>query len=132
MKADLLAAAPKDRIADQLTGLIRKDILAGDLAYRSLLSRLKQMSGSKVRPIEGQMVDPSDLADMGFNSEEEFLMQMRAALAQLEDLRRIDEAGLFNFAEHLKDVGGAETRLPLLSKGVRAHPRQRQAARPHQ
>lgn len=106
MKPDLLAAAPKDKIADQLTGLIRKDILAGDLAYRSILSRLKRMSGSKVRPIESQLIDPSDLADMGFNSEEEFLMQLRADLAQLEDLRRIDEAQLFNFAEHLKTVGG--------------------------
>jgi hypothetical protein len=106
LKKELVAAAPKAVIADQLAGLLRKDILAGEMAYRNILSRLKQMSGSKVRPIEGQMIDPSDLADMGLGSDEEYMMQYRSDLDQLERLRQLDESQLFNFADHLKGVGG--------------------------
>jgi VWFA-related protein len=106
LKNELLAAAPKDVIVDQLSNLVRKDILAGGMAYRSLLSRLKQMSGSRTRPIESPMIDPSDLADMGFSSNESYMMQYRSDLDQLEQLRQIDESKLFNFAEHLKSVQG--------------------------
>ena len=106
LKKELVASAPKAAIADQLAGLLRKDILAGEMAYRNILGRLKQMSGSKVRPIEGQMIDPSDLADMGFASDEAFMMQYRSDLDQLERLRQLDESQLFNFADHLKSLGG--------------------------
>lgn len=40
MRAETLAAAPKERIADQLTGIIRKDILTENLGYRNTLSNL--------------------------------------------------------------------------------------------
>ncbi len=106
LKQELLAAAPKNVIVEQLSGLVRKDILAGEMAYRSLLSRLKQMAGSRTRPIESPMIDSGELAEMGLSSSQEYLMQYRSDLDQLERLRQIDESKLFNFAEHLKSVQG--------------------------
>jgi VWFA-related protein len=106
LKKELLAAAPKNVIIEQLSSLVRRDILVGETAYRSLLSKLKQMSGSRTRRIEDQMTDPGELAEAGFSSRESYMMQYRSDLDQLEQLRQIDESKLFNFADHLKNVQG--------------------------
>jgi hypothetical protein len=103
MKKETLANIPKEKIADKLTGIIKKDILVGEGAYRSVLRDLKRMAGGPVKGIEDQMREPGE---RDFGSTEEFLMQYRADLERLQNLRTLDEQKLNDLASFLKAKKG--------------------------
>jgi hypothetical protein len=106
MQKDLLARTPKDKIVDRLIKIIRKDIQAGAGAYRSVLRDLKRMAGGPVSSIEDQMDQGWSEDGTKFGSAEEFLMQYKADMARLENLRTLDEKKLYEFSSLLKEKKG--------------------------
>jgi VWFA-related protein len=104
LKSDALMTSPKEKVADRLADIVRKDILAGDAAYRSVLRDLKMMARSKTKSIEDQMDDSA--SETGFASDDEYLMKYRADLERLKSLRTLDEKKLFDFAKFLRNKSG--------------------------
>jgi VWFA-related protein len=89
---------------------IRKDILAGDAAYRAVIADLKRMAG--LGGIDQQMSgvveisDHSTLESLGTADIEQFLMKYRADVDQLTALRTIDEGKILDFARAMKKTPG--------------------------
>ncbi len=106
MKEETLTGYPPEKIVDRLTGMIKKDITAGDLAYRAVLNDLKRL----VRSAPGASASTRDWdsveGDIGEGTMQEFLMKYRNDLERLENLRTIDEKRLLEFADYLKDKKG--------------------------
>ena len=85
LKPDVLAKTPRDRIKDQFVEKVKKDIIFSGSQETNLLAELRQ-----------------DAAAME-------LQTYRSHLAQLEQLRKIDEQGLLAFARELKKQDGQKT-----------------------
>jgi VWFA-related protein len=105
MRKEILGAVPRAAIATKLLGIIRRDILAGDAAYRTALNDLKRSVASRndVEKAMGFVFEGwEDLSD----GDEAFMMKYRADLKQLEELRTLDEDKLFEFSDALKSQTG--------------------------
>jgi len=105
LTAAALAAKPRDVLARELTGIVRKDIIEGGMAYNSALRDLKrcvrQMGGvgrTGLSDTEGEIDDGTSL--------ELLLMQYGEHLQQMESLRMVDEKKLVSFAESMKSLSG--------------------------
>jgi hypothetical protein len=102
MKKEILGAVPRDRIAGKLLKIVRKDILAGDAAYRAALNDLKRLVGSP-NDISRQPGAESGGGDYGTDEgPDSILMKYRTNLQQLEQLRSLDEDKLLKFSDVLK------------------------------
>lgn len=127
MKRDLLEKTPKEKIAEKLTGIVRKDILAGDAAYRSALTDLKRMvqSANDVQTTKGMDYSGGD-AEAGDGGMDDLLFKYRSDLKRLEELRRLDENKLLQFPEALRALPGRKYAylfyqreyIPVLDKKV--------------
>jgi hypothetical protein len=106
VRTDARELANKKRVADKITKMIKRDILIGESAYRSALKNLKRMAGGRIKPIEDQGTDPYEFGEGGFASAEEYLMQYRADLEQLESARFLDQDKIFEFANAIKKKQG--------------------------
>jgi len=100
LSAQALKSKPKETLAKELQGLVRKDTKVGASEYRTLMSDLKRlvrgMSGSGgITSLE------SDSTTQSFGLE--FLLpRYRETLQKMEDLRVVDEKKFLRFAAQLK------------------------------
>ena len=100
LSAQALKSKPKETLAKELQGLVRKDTKVGASEYRTLMSDLKRlvrgMSGSGgITSLE------SDYTTDSFGLQL-LLPRYRETLRKLEDLRIVDEKKLLRFAAQLK------------------------------
>ena len=87
MRSDSLARMPKARIEEQLLDTLRADIMMGSSEYRNALRELNQVMAS----------------DLPFDQK---LQQYGTYRDRLENLRRVDEKKLVQFASILKEKDG--------------------------
>jgi hypothetical protein len=110
LKKDAVGRLPPEKIVVELTRKIRKDIMAGDAVYRSVLADLRRIVGAG--GIGEQMTDSSEMTEdqqmsqVGEGTIEEFLMKYRSDVDRLEQLRTIDEGKFLEFAKALKRTEG--------------------------
>lgn len=103
MNKETLAAVPREEIAGTLLKIVRKDILAGDAAYRAALNDLRRIV-SATNDVDRPMA--RDYEDMAREDPAEILMDYRANLKQLEQLRILDENKLLQFSDILRTQTG--------------------------
>jgi hypothetical protein len=110
MKKEILAAVPREKIAEKLLGIVRRDILAGNAAYRSALNDLKRTLGTRNDVTKNLGYDYSygegEEGEMGDGGMDSLLLKYRADLKQFEQLRTLDENKLFQFSDLLKTQTG--------------------------
>lgn len=106
MRKESLTTAPRDRIAEQLNGIIRKDLLIGNSEYRSILKDIADVARQiSMRLGAERILARSDI--IGDEIDLEQLLDMYLAFYQkLENLRFVDEKKLLDLAKFLKDKEG--------------------------
>lgn len=116
LKAERRALGDRQKVADQLLSLIRRDIMTGNLEYRATLEEMKKIA---VR-IPGLLAQGSlleskpmmtaeyfgDSAVSSGHELEEVMDEYRTLNEKLSSLRGIDERKLLSFARILKDREG--------------------------
>ena len=104
LSAAAFASKSKSVLAEEMTNIVKKDIVQGSLAYNSLLNELKRhvraIGGSN--PMGGLDTD-TETDEIGL---EMLLPRYREILTKLEALRRIDFDKFIRFAQALKDQSG--------------------------
>lgn len=105
LTAAALAAKPRDVLARELTGILRKDIIEGGMAYNSALRDLKRSVRQIGRVGRTGLSDTEGEVDDGTSLEQQ-LMQYGEHLQQMESLRMVDENKLVSFAEGMKSLSG--------------------------
>jgi hypothetical protein len=118
MKTETFTIIGRDKIFDQLMGLLRRDIQIGTAEYRGTIEDLKglALSISTSFPQKDQTIveatqigDAFSMAASVYRDEapiEQKLQQYSEALMKLENLRVVEEEKLTNFADYLKDQPG--------------------------
>lgn len=116
MKEGALQMKPKPEIVDELVGLIREDTGIGNQEYRETIRSLSQVSQKLAvelgasntastsapevpRGTRGEALDPTLELEMLF-------LEYSDVLAKLENLRRVDQIKLLDFADYLKNKTG--------------------------
>ena len=101
----------KEEIADQLTGIIRKDSTTGNLEYRAAIRDLQEIvniiefkSGETRATLDDNITEDFSVFNVG--SLEEVVQMYSTIVENLEDLRKIDQQKLLDYAEYLKDKDG--------------------------
>ncbi|MFC2168444.1 hypothetical protein ACFLRW_05605 [Acidobacteriota bacterium] len=103
----------KEEISDQLVKIIRKDALSGNVEYRAAMRDLHEI----VQIIEERAEESTNTSTVGdeitsdfsvFNvgSLEEVLQSYSTIVENLEDLRKMDQNNLLEYAEYLKEKDG--------------------------
>jgi hypothetical protein len=107
MKKTLLDKTPKKKIVEQLSTILKKDIQAGDSAYRSVLADLKRLVGAGgIQSMNPESAFKDEYGSFGSGSPEEFMMKYQSDLKALESLRTIDETKILQFGESIKKLRG--------------------------
>ena len=113
LKGEALALRSVEEISDQLTRLIREDTLSGNLEYRAAIRDLQEIvnimeskAGERedVAQIEGDIV--SDFSIFNTGSLEEIVQMYTVIMHNLENLRKMDQQKLLDYAEYLKNKEG--------------------------
>jgi hypothetical protein len=116
LKSELLAAASRGRVFEQVLGILRRDILIGNSEYRDVLDDLKSlaltMAGSvgltatnTQSPMAGDMFAGGTVYDVSTTVEEQ-LQTYTTLLGRLETMRQIDQAQVIALADRLGDQSG--------------------------
>lgn len=103
----------KEEITDQLAKIIRKDATTGNLGYRAAIRDLQEI----VKIIETKAGDTgesasleddisSDFSAFNIGSLEEVVQMYSTIVENLEDLTKMDQQKLLDFAEYLKNQDG--------------------------
>ena len=105
LSAAALKSKSREKLADDLKKLVRRDTQIGSSAYRNLIKDLKRLArgigGSGA--IQGFDTTVDDQASMGL----EFMLQRyRESMNKLEELRTMDEGGFLRFAASLRRLPG--------------------------
>lgn len=103
LKKDVLAGAPKQKIAETVNEIVRRDILIGAAAYRRAFNDLKNLVADHTTSMG--TIDPT-MEVGGEGSPEEYYMQYQVLLQRLENLRHVDEPKLIEFSDYLKAKDG--------------------------
>ena len=118
LRGDAIRYKSREEIADQFVGLLRKDILQGNSTYRNVIDEMKALAGAMARSFqdsaqvnpEQQETDYTDqmttTGEFRDRSVDEQLMMYESLLNRLENLRKIDQKQLLDFADHLKGTEG--------------------------
>jgi hypothetical protein len=123
MKNIAFEVTSKDEVAKQLIMLIRKDTMTGNSEYRNLLTEIAglaqslsvQMSQARsimanqdqaVELITQPVTDLSSISQYDGRTIEEQLNMYENFVFRLEDLRKVNQNTLLNFAEYLKKQDG--------------------------
>ena len=116
MKSNTFEVMPKEKVVEQLVGIIRKDALVGSSEYKTAIrdcascARALQtaiLTGAGAEPGEvDPVVDDSVGEEFRGLSLEEQVMLYNTLLAKLETLRRVNQEKLMTFADSLKDKEG--------------------------
>jgi VWFA-related protein len=135
LKKDLTARLTREQLVEQLAGLVRKDTVAGNTEYNSALDDLKGIARRLTSAMVGGGMVGGGAGANGLSSSffensagdfDEIVDLYRAALQKLENLRRVDDKKLVNFARYLKNVEGQKNVfvfyqrefIPVLDKKV--------------
>ncbi len=131
LSAQAMEARPKEKILEQLKGLVRRDALLGAGEYRSILSEMESLAKSLAQLISGQVnlpagsvnaplmiMDDLDSAGEQSRSLDEQLQRYVELLGRLENMRKVDEANFLVFADFLKNMAGQKYVFPSLSKRI--------------
>lgn len=103
LKKEALASVPKEKIAETINGMVRRDIMIGNSAYRRAFDDLKRLVADKTTSMGS--IDPEQ-ESVGEGSLQENFMQYRILLQRLESLRVVDEKKLLDFSDYLKAQEG--------------------------
>jgi len=118
LRGDAIRYKSREEIADQFVGLLRKDILQGNSTYRNVIDEMKALAGAMARSFqdsaqvnpEQQETDYTDqmttTGEFRDRSVDEQLMMYESLLNRLDNLRKIDQQQLLDFADHLKGTEG--------------------------
>jgi len=115
MKEGALQIKPKKEIVNELIGLIREDTGKGNQEYRTSLGILNNVSrqlavslgaSSTQSSSAPSVVSPRGEPQDGTLELEMLLLQYTDVLAKLENLRRVDQIKLLDFAKYLKNKQG--------------------------
>ncbi len=107
MNHALVEKTPAEKIVERLTTILKKDIQAGDSAYRSVLADLKRLSGvGGVQVINPDEALSDEMRAYGEGTPAEWLMKFRSDYETLEQLRSINENKLVDFAKSIKSLAG--------------------------
>lgn len=129
LSAQAMEARPKEKILEQLKGLVRRDALLGAGEYRSILSEMESLAKSLAQLISGQVnlpagsvnaplmiMDDLDSAGEQSRSLDEQLQRYVELLGRLENMRKVDEANFLVFADFLKNMAGQKYVFLLYQK----------------
>jgi hypothetical protein len=115
MKEGALQIKPKKEIVEELVGLIREDTGIGNQEYRAAMRILSNVSQQLAVALGADRASSSTVPDVAPPSGapqddtlelEMLLLQYTDVLAKLENLRRVDQIKLLDFAEYLKNKPG--------------------------
>ncbi len=114
MKSKTFELMPKDKVVQQLIEIIRKDALVGSSEYKSIIDEIASVArgmAAALNPSTGGELEETPLDDIGNDftrgmSIEEQIMMYSTLLSKLENIRRVDQNKLMNFASYLKDKEG--------------------------
>jgi len=114
MKDNTFQMVPKAAVAAQLKSILRKDAYEGSSEYRATLSDIENVARAltaSLGPGEEAGIMGSDAGSGSFAeytelSLDEQLMMYASLLDKLENLRKVDQKRLLDFADHLKDEQG--------------------------
>ncbi len=114
MKRKTFELIPKDKVVSQLIEIIRKDALVGSSEYKTIIEDISAVARSMstaLNPTTGGDSEITPLDDSSSDvtrgmSMEEQIMMYSTLLSKLENIRRVDQNKLMNFANYLKDKAG--------------------------
>jgi len=112
LRGKALEVRSREEITKQLKGLMRRDILLGNSEYRNAIRELSGLAGlmSATMSQDDSLRGSADLFAEESNKERESfreqLTRYQELLTRLEDLRKVDQGKLLDFAEYLKDREG--------------------------
>lgn len=129
LSAQAMEARPKEKILEQLKGLVRRDALIGAAEYRSILSEMESLAKSLAQLVSSQanlpagsvdaplmIMDDLDSAGEQSRSFDEQLQRYVELLARLENMRKVDEANFLAFADFLRNMAGQKYVFLLYQK----------------
>ena len=87
LRSEALAQKPKEKVKEELRGILRKDILMGGSEYRNTIADMRRV-----------LTDEPQI--------DQKLFDYHLYLSKLESLRHVNEKGLLDFAAYLKDLPG--------------------------
>jgi len=116
MRSELFTAAGRERVFDQLLGILRRDILIGSSEYRDVLDDMKSLaltmagavglsSTNAQSPMAADMFAPATVFDVSTPVEEQ-LQTYTTLLGRLEAMRQVDQAQITGFADRLRGLPG--------------------------
>lgn len=115
MKEDALQIKPKQEIVEELIGIIRGDTEQGNQEYRETIRVLSDISqrlaislgASSIQSSSAPVLTPPRETPQDEILElEMLLLEYSDVLAKLENLRRVDQIKLLDFAKYLKNKQG--------------------------
>lgn len=111
LKDQALEARSGEEIANRLIGILRRDATAGNSEYRAALRDLREIINiieAKAGEEEEASQDVEDSATNFFNvgSLEEVVQLYSTVVTKLENLRKLDQQKLLDFAKFLKNKEG--------------------------
>ncbi len=103
----------KEEIADKLTRIIRKDATTGNLEYRAAIRDLEEIvkiiefkADNTEETASFEDNNPPDFSVFDVGSLEEVVQMYSIIIENIEDLTKIDQQKLIEYAEYLKDKEG--------------------------
>ncbi len=120
MKSETFNIVGRDRVLNQLMGILRRDILIGNAEYKDVLDDMKGLAQTMAGAVglrrsnpnsssSLMMGDPFSMSDNDFDvntSVEEQLQLYAGCLSRLESLRHVDQAQMAGFADNLRGQAG--------------------------
>lgn len=112
LRGKALEVKSREEITEQLKGLMRRDILLGNSEYRNSIRELSALAGlmSATMSQDETLRVNTDLFSEEDNKENESfreqLIRYQELISRLENLRKIDQGKLLDFAEYLRDREG--------------------------
>lgn len=110
MKSENLEILPKEKTVNELKDILRKDALVGNSEYRSAVKDLtglaRSLSASLSNKDELRALDAAKSVEYEGVVLDELINRYTVVLEKLENLRRVDEQRLLDFANFLQDMEG--------------------------
>ncbi|MFC2158787.1 VWA domain-containing protein [Acidobacteriota bacterium] len=124
LSAEALKSKSREKLADDLKKLIRRDIQIGSSVYRNLIKDLTRFARSIGGSGQMQGFD-STADDQSAVGLEYLLTRYRDSLSKLEELRTMDEGGFLRFASSLRRLPGQKVVFFFYQREFRPelHPR---------
>ncbi len=116
MRSEVFSDVRRDKVFEQLLGILRRDILVGNTEYREAIEDMKSLaltmagsvgvsstSGSSL--MAGDIFSPGSVYDVETSVEEQ-LQTYQTLLGRLESIRQVDQAQVSALAERLRAQSG--------------------------